>query len=54
VSAALERAAKLAFTAWGAYAKFTACEACGERAYCRRALRGHRFVCLHCFDQGER
>ncbi len=48
----LERAAREAWTRWGdGYALHTACDGCGEVAYCRGPLR-ERMLCLTCFDLG--
>ena len=48
---ALEQAVKLAWQAWGDYAKATVCDSCGEWRYCRRSGRGTTWLCLECFDQ---
>jgi hypothetical protein len=50
----LEAAARRLWREWGStYAKFTACEGCGEFLYCRSPGRRVGFYCLACFDQGE-
>lgn len=46
----LELHARLAWQAWGAYAKYTFCQACGQLRYCR-SRGGQRFLCLDCHDQ---
>jgi hypothetical protein len=47
---ALEEKTRYAWQAWGAYAKWTSCAACGLWLYCR-SKGGARFLCLDCFDQ---
>ena len=49
----LEALARAAWENWGSYAKATICAVCGERAYCR-SKSGKRYLCVDCFDQGER
>jgi hypothetical protein len=50
---ALEALARVAWERWGGYAKSTICAACGEFVYCR-SKSGKRYLCVDCFDQGER
>jgi hypothetical protein len=49
----LEARAIALWERWGAYAKWTLCAVCDERAYCR-AKGGKRYVCVDCFDQGHK
>jgi len=46
---ALEEQVRIAWRAWGAYAKWTVCQ-CGLWTFCR-SKNGKVFLCLDCFDQ---
>lgn len=48
----LEAQARIAWTAWGAYAKYTRCHDCLAFTYCRsrRRVTGI-WLCLQCWDQ---
>ena len=48
--ATLEQAVRTAWIGWGSFAQWTICARCREWRYCR-SRGGHKYVCLHCFDQ---
>lgn len=50
----LERQVREEWRRWAEYRQFGICGCCGESLYVGRHTRRRRWLCLGCFDQGER